>query len=112
MSIGQIVAEITATTAGLRRAQQDASRQFGDIQNEANATGKVVKMAFAVAASAAVMMFVAALAKAADGANDTRKAMLGLENVAKAYGVSVDDATKITKDFTKDGLINMKNALS
>ena len=43
MNIGQIVAEITATTTGLRRAQQDASRRFEDIRNEANAMSAVVK---------------------------------------------------------------------
>ena len=85
-SIGQIVAEITANTAGLRRAQQDASKQFGQIQNEADATSKAVKIAFAVAASAAVLMFVKALAKATDGANETRKAMLGVESIVKSVG--------------------------
>ena len=91
-NIGQIVAEITATTAGLRRAQQDASKQFGQIQGEADATGKVAKTAFAVAASAAVMMFVKAVAKATDGANDTKKAMMGVESTAKAFGQNFEDA--------------------
>ena len=99
-NIGQIVAEITATTAGLRRAQQDASRQFGQIQNEADATSRVVKTAFAVAASAAVMMFVTALTKAADGANDTKKAMMGLESTAKAFGQNFEDANKSVKGLS------------
>ena len=111
MSIGQIVAEITATTAGLRRAQQDASIQFGNIQNQANATGKVVHLAFAVAASAAVMMFVAALAKAADGANDTKKALMGLESTAKAFGQNFDDANKSVKELYSDGIMPLDKSI-
>ena len=105
MNIGQIVAEITATTTGLKKAQLDANKQFGQIQNEANATSAVVKTAFAVAGTAAVLGFVAALAKATDGANETRKAMMGLESTAKAFGQNFEDANKSVKDLYSDGLM-------
>ena len=111
MNIGQIVAEITATTTGLRKAQQDAGKQFSQIQNEANATSAVVKTAFAVAGTAAVLGFVAALAKATDGANETRKAMLGLESTAKAFGQNFNDANKSVKDLYSDGLMPMDKSI-
>ena len=111
VNIGQIVAEITATTTGLRRAQQDASRQFGQIQSQANATGKVINLAFAVAGSAAVMMFVAALAKAADGANDTKKALMGLESTAKAFGQNFEDANKSVKELYSDGIMPLDKSI-
>ena len=110
-NIGQIVAEITATTAGLKKAQQDASRQFGQIQNEADATSRVVKTAFAVAASTAVMMFVAALSKAADGANDTKKAMMGLESTAKAFGQRFDDSKKSVQELYSDGIMPIDKSI-
>ena len=111
MNIGQIVAEITATTTGLKKAQLDANKQFGQIQNEANATSAVVKTAFAVAGTAAVLGFVAALAKATDGANETRKAMLGLESTAKAFGQNFEDANKSVKDLYSDGLMPMDKSI-
>ena len=107
MNIGQLVAEITATTTGLRKAQQDAGKQFAQIQNEADATSKVVKTAFAVAGTAAVLGFVAALAKATDGANETRKAMLGLESTAKAFGQNFNDANKSVKELSSNPLPGM-----
>ena len=111
MNIGQIVAEITATTTGLKKAQLDANKQFGQIQNEANATSAVVKTAFAVAGTAAVLGFAAALAKATDGANETRKAMLGLECTAKAFGQNFEDANKSVKDLYSDGLMPMDKSM-
>ena len=111
MNIGQIVAEITATTTGLKKAQQDANKQFGQIQNEATATSKVVKTAFAVAGAAAVLGFVAALAKATDGANETRKAMMGLESTTKAFGQNFEDANKSVKELYSDGLMPLDKSI-
>ena len=111
MNIGQIVAEITATTTGLKKAQLDANKQFAQIQNEANATSAVVKTAFAVAGTAAVLGFVAALAKATDGANETRKAMLGVDSIVKSMGENMDEAKKAIQDITQDGLIPMHKAI-
>ena len=42
MNIGQIVAEITATTTGLRKATNDANKQFQEIQGNAEKTNKIV----------------------------------------------------------------------
>lgn len=109
-NIGQIVAEITANTAGLRRGAADAQRILNDTSNNASAAGKAIGVAFAVTAALGVMKLIDKLEDCTQVAIDNKKALMGLESVAKAYGVSVDDATKATKDFTKDGLLQMKSA--
>ena len=111
MNIGQIVAEITATTTGLRKATNDANKQFQEIQGNAEKTNKIVNYAFAIAGSAAVMGFVAALAKATDGANETRKAMLGLESTSKAFGQNFEDASKSVKELYSDGIMPLDKSI-
>src|SRR5574344_1681491 len=109
-NIGQIVAEITANTAGLRRGAADAQRILNDTSNNASAAGKAMKVAFAVTAAVGVMKLIDKLEDCTQVAIENKKALMGLESVAKAYGVSVEDATKATKDFTNDGLLQMKSA--
>lgn len=109
-NIGQIVAEITANTAGLRRGAADAQRILNDTSNNASVAGKAIGIAFAVTAAVGVMKLIDKLEDCTQVAIDNKKALMGLESVAKAYGVSVEDATKATKDFTQDGLLQMKSA--
>src|SRR5574344_2419274 len=110
VSLGRIVAEITANTAGLRRGAADAQRILNDTSNNASAAGKAIGIAFAVTAAVGVMKLIDKLEDCTQVAIDNKKALMGLESVAKAYGVSVEDATKATKDFTNDGLLQMKSA--
>src|SRR5574344_1656344 len=109
-NIGQIVAEITANTAGLKKGQIEANKAFSDISNGGVNAGKIVAGAFGVVAAAGVMKLIDKLEDCTQVAIDNKKALMGLESVAKAYGVSVEDATKATKDFTNDGLLQMKSA--
>src|SRR5574344_829772 len=110
VSLGRIVAEITANTAGLRRGAADAQRILNDTSNNASVAGKAIGIAFAVTAAVGVMKLIDKLEDCTQVAIDNKKALMGLESVAKAYGVSVEDATKATKDFTNDGLLQMKSA--
>lgn len=109
-NIGKIVAEITANTAGLRRGAAEAQRIMKNTSNGASVAGKSIYIAFAVTAALGVAKLIDKLEDCTQVAIDNKKALMGLESVAKAYGVSVEDATKITKEFTRDGLIQMKNA--
>src|SRR5574344_2152278 len=109
-NIGQIVAEITANTAGLKKGQIEANKAFSDISNGGLNAGKIVAGAFGVVAAAGVIKLIDKLEDCTRVAIDNKKALMGLESVAKAYGVSVEDATKATKGFTNDGLLQMKSA--
>jgi hypothetical protein len=109
-NIGRIVAEITANTAGLRRGAADAQRIMQDTSNGASAAGKAINIAFAVTAALGVMKLIDKLEDCTQVAIDNKKALMGLESVAKAYGVSADEAKKATQSFTQDGLLQMKSA--
>jgi len=109
-NIGQIVAEITANTAGLRRGAAEAKSIMKDTSNGASAAGKAIGVAFAVTAALGVMKLIDKLEDCTQVAIDNKKALMGLESVAKAYGVSADEAKKATVDFTRDGLLQMKSA--
>ena len=109
-NIGQIVAEITANTAGLRRGAAEAQRIMKDTSNGASVAGKAINIAFAVTAALGVAKLIDKLEDCTQVAIDNKKALMGLESVAKAYGVSADDAKKATQSFTQDGLLQMKSA--
>jgi len=108
--IGQLVAEITANTAGLRRGAAEAQRIMKDTSNGASVVGKAINIAFAVTAALGVVKLIDKLEDCTQVAIDNKKALMGLESVAKAYGVSADEAKKATVDFTRDGLLQMKSA--
>ena len=109
-NIGQIVVEITANTAGLRRGTADAERILSGTSQNASAAGRSIYIAFAVMAALGVVKLIDKLEDCTQVAIDNKKALMGLESVAKAYGVSVEDAKKATQSFTQDGLLQMKSA--
>ena len=81
-NIGQIVAEITANTAGLRRGVADAQRILNDTSNNASVAGKAIGVAFAVTAALGVMKLIDKLEDCTQVAIDNKKALMGLESVA------------------------------
>ena len=58
ISIGDLVAEITANTAGLRRGAAEAKSIMKDTSNGASVAGKAIGAAFAVTAALGVMKLI------------------------------------------------------
>lgn len=115
MATAQIKAVITAQD-NASAVVQGFSNNVGGASNKVQAFGAQMSNSFAqfaaiaVAAGVATQQLVGVINSSVAAANRSQAAMVGLNSVAKAFGVNAEEATKAAQDLAEDGLMTVAEA--